>query len=306
MAHTVLAFGELLWDLIPTGKVLGGAPANFIFRINSFGDDGFLISRIGSDELGDEALAVAKKLQLSTENIQRDEVFPTGTVEVELDELGVPKYNIIKDVAYDHIELTAEVIQLAKKADCLCFGTLIQRYGISKNTLKEVIHEAPQAIKFMDINLRENCYTLKTVKDSLAFTNILKINDEELYSIKKLLGLESDTLRELARELLETYEQLKIVLVTLGTRGAFVLASNGEYYYDPGYQVKMADTIGAGDACSAGFIHSFLDGGSLADSLRLGNAAGALVVSTHGATQPISLDEILSFMQKDHQRVVEL
>ncbi|MGQ8338442.1 carbohydrate kinase family protein [Sunxiuqinia sp. A32] len=304
MAKTILAFGELLWDLLPSGKVLGGAPANFIFRINSFGDKGYLVTRLGNDELGDEALSLVKGLNLSTENIQTDEVFPTGTVEVKLDENGVPDFNIIKDVAYDHIELTSEMIQLARKADCLCFGTLIQRYGISKNTLRELILEAPQAIKFLDVNLRKDCYTLKTITESLNLTNILKINDDELIALKDMLGLKKEVLRDMAQEMLEKFDKLEIILVTLGSKGAFVLSADGEYFYDPGYKVKLADTVGSGDACSAGFVHSYLKGRSLAESLKLGNAAGAMVASMNGATQPISKDEIIAFMeQKDIERV---
>ena len=302
MAKSVVAFGELLWDMLPNGRVLGGAPANFIFRINSFGDRGSLISRLGDDDLGDEALALVRDLELSTEHIQRDDLFPTGTVDVVLDRDGNADYTINRDVAYDHIELASEMIDLVREADCICFGTLIQRYGIAKNTLRELLKEAPNVDRFLDVNLRKDCYSQQSVEESLEMATILKINDEELFAVKSLIGLNSDTLKDLAQELIEQY-QLKVALVTLGEKGAFVLDASGQYFYDAGYQVKLIDTVGAGDACSAGFIHYYLNGKSLQESLCFGNATGAMVATTEGATQSISKSEILSFIEESCERL---
>jgi fructokinase len=297
----IAAFGELLWDLLPNGKVLGGAPANFIYRINSFGDEGTLLSKVGNDKAGREAREALKRLGVSDENIQTDYEFPTGSVRVKIDEKGNPDFNIITDVAYDHIEINAEMMDAFSQADCVCFGTLVQRYGISKNTLRELIHESSEVVKFLDINLRKKCYTATTIEDSLRMTNILKTNDDELLITKELLGLKYDNLKELAQETIEKYN-LDILLCTLGSNGAFCLTNEDIFHYDPGYQISLGDTVGSGDAFSAGFVHYYMNGFPIEEALRYGNAAGALIATTTGATAPISKEEILNFMIIPHNR----
>ncbi len=301
MPKKIAAFGEILWDLLPTGRVLGGAPTNFIFRINSFGDKGILLSRVGNDRAGREACKILRALGVSDHNIQTDYEFPTGTVNVKIDENGIPDFTITPRVAYDHIEITSETIKAFCEADCVCFGTLIQRYGISKNTLRELIHESPDAIKFLDINLRKNCYTRQIVHDSLHMADIVKLNDDELLTVKMLLDIPGNNLREIVNNLLVQF-RLKTVLCTLGDKGAFVMSDKQEYYYDPGYKVQIGDTIGAGDACSAGFIHYLLNGRTLEDALKFGNASGALVATTTGATTAISKQQIIDFMNSNCPR----
>lgn len=301
MPKKIAAFGELLWDLLPSGKVLGGAPTNFIYRINSFGDEGSLLSKVGNDKAGREAREALCNLGVSDENIQTDYEFPTGSVKITIDKNGVPDFNIITDVAYDHIEINAEMMDAFSQADCVCFGTLVQRYGISKNTLRELIHEAPDVVKFLDVNLRKKCYTAQTLEDSLRMANILKTNDEELLITKELLGLQNETLRDLAEEAIEKFK-LDIILCTLGSNGAFCLTNDGVFYYDPGYQISLGDTVGAGDAFSAGFVHYYMNGYPIDEALRFGNAAGAMVATTTGATAPISKEEILNFMIIPHNR----
>lgn len=301
MPKKIAAFGELLWDLLPTGKVLGGAPANFIYRINSFGDRGTLLSKVGNDKAGREARQALRSLGLSDENIQTDYEFPTGSVKVKINEQGIPDFNIITDVAYDHIEINTEMIEAFSEADCVCFGTLVQRYGISKNTLRELIHESPDVVKFLDINLRKKCYTAASVEESLRMTNILKANDEELQMTKELLGLKGVTLKDLAKEVIETFK-IDIILCTLGENGAFCLTKDQLFHYDPGYQITLGDTVGAGDAFSAGFVHYYMNGKGIEEALRFGNAAGAMVSTTTGATSPISKVQILDFMNTPHKR----
>ncbi|HCY42697.1 MAG TPA: hypothetical protein DHV48_15325 [Prolixibacteraceae bacterium] len=301
MPKKIAAFGELLWDLLPAGKVLGGAPTNFIYRINSFGDQGTLLSKVGNDKAGRDARAALRNLGLSDENIQTDYEFPTGSVKVKIDEQGLVDFNIITDVAYDHIEINTEMIDAFSQADCVCFGTLVQRYGISKNTLRELIHESPDVVKFLDVNLRKKCYTAATLEDSLRMANILKANDEELLIVRDLLGLKNENLHNLAKEALETFK-LDIILCTLGSNGAFCLTKNGFFYYDPGYQITLGDTVGSGDAFSAGFIHYFMNGQPIDEALRFGNAAGAMVATTTGATSPISKEQIIDFMGMPQKR----
>lgn len=301
MPKKIAAFGELLWDLLPNGKVLGGAPANFIYRINSFGDRGTLLSKVGNDKAGREAREALRRLGVSDENIQTDYEFPTGSVKIKIDESGNPDFNIITEVAYDHIEINTEMIDAFSEADCVCFGTLVQRYGISKNTLRELVHESPDVVKFLDINLRKKCYTATTVEDSLRMANILKTNDEELLITKQLLGLENEDLVDLSKETIEKYN-LDIILCTLGSNGAFCLTKENVFYYDPGYQIVLGDTVGSGDAFSAGFVHYYMNGHPIEEALRFGNAAGAMVATTTGATSPMSKNEILNFMALSHQR----
>jgi fructokinase len=301
MPRKIAAFGELLWDLLPSRKVLGGAPANFIYRINSFGDHGTLLSKVGNDKAGRVARETLRNMGVSDENIQTDYEFPTGSVKVKIDELGNADYYILTDVAYDHIEINTEMIDAFSQADCVCFGTLVQRYGISKNTLRELIHEAPDVVKFLDINLRKKCYTATSIEDSLKMADILKTNDNELLITKELLGLENENLKKLALEVIEKYN-LKIILCTLGAYGAFCITSKNEFFYDPGYQIELVDTVGSGDAFSAGFVHYYMNGHPINEALRFGNAAGAMVATTTGATTPIGKSEIINFMLQPHNR----
>ena len=301
MPKKIAAFGELLWDLLPNGKVLGGAPANFIYRINSFGDDGTLLSKVGDDKAGKDAREALINLGVSDENVQTDYEFPTGSVKVKIDDFGNADYNILTDVAYDHIEINAEMMDAFSQADCVCFGTLVQRYGISKNTLRELVHESPDVVKFLDINLRKKCYTAASIEESLKMTNILKTNDEELLITRELLNLKHENLKELAQETIEKYN-IDIILCTLGSNGAFCLTNEDVFYYDPGYQISLGDTVGSGDAFSAGFVHYYMNGYPIEEALRFGNAAGAMVATTTGATSMISKEEILDFMVIPHKR----
>jgi fructokinase len=193
------------------------------------------------------------------------------------------------------------MIEAFSQADCVCFGTLVQRYGISKNTLRELVHESPDVVKFLDINLRKKCYTAATIEDSLRMANILKTNDEELLIVKELMGLKHESLKDLAQETIEKFN-LDIILCTLGSNGAFCLTQEDVFHYDPGYQISLGDTVGSGDAFSAGFVHYYMNGYPIEEALSFGNAAGALVATTTGATAPIDKEEILDFMVIPHNR----
>jgi len=300
MRNKIVAFGELVWDIFGEEKVLGGAPANFIFRLNNFGDQGALLSRVGVDEIGENALKRMVELGISNENVQIDNVFPTGTVNVKVDADGRPDYFIKKDVAFDHIEFTAEALKLVRKADCLCFGTLVQRYGISKNT-RELIKEAPKPVKFLDVKLRKDCYNKSIIETSLSYANILRLKENELYSLKNELGLFEYESRALANELISEYE-LDMVLVTKGKNGAFALDKENNFFEDPGYQINLVDTVGSGVAFSAGFMHYYLAGKGTEESLKFGNAAGALTAATHGATTKIQKSRIVELIKHGKRR----
>jgi fructokinase len=301
MSNKIVAFGELVWDIFTEGKELGGAPVNLVYRVNSFGDQGILLSRIGNDELGHEALVQMKKLEISDKNVQVDNAFPTGTATVRVGSEGRADYIIEPDVAFDHIELTADALKLVRDADCLVYGTLVQRYGISKNTLRELLNDAPRPLKYLDLKLRKNCYNRPILESSLQAANILRVKENELYTLKSDLGLFEYETKALAQEVINEYN-VDIVLVTKSKSGAFAITNDGGYFEDPGYMIDLIDTVGSGSAFSAGFLHVYLENKDVEEALKFGNAAGAVTAATHGATSVITKKRITELMRKGERR----
>ena len=290
---TVLSFGETLWDLLPTGPVLGGAPCNFAYRINSLGERGIIVSRLGSDDLGRQAREAIAALGMETRHLQWDEAHPTGTVPVKVDAKGVPDFTILKDVAYDYIEPTDELRALASQADCLSFGSLCQRSDRSRRTLLELLSAAPQALKFFDINLRKDCYEKALLERSFYKADILKLNDTEALELGRMFDLSARTPEAIAGEILRRWS-LKACVVTLGEKGAYAISGRDEARVS-GWPIEVVDTIGSGDAFSAAFVTCWLRGKPLEECCFFGNALGALVARTKGATASIGKDEINRF-----------
>lgn len=285
-----LIFGELLWDLFPSGPVLGGAPANFALRLQSLGNLTFLCSRVGNDQLGRTALEGIRSAGLNTELIQIDPQHPTGTVKITLNAEGEPDYEIIRNAAYDRIELSQPLEEIAATADCIYFGTLAQRDEQSRRVIYNLLDSNPDAIRLLDINLRRGCYSSATIQSSLERATILKLNDSEVGTLSQLIGLPS-----IPNQFLETiFERfpLEICVVTLGEHGVVARRRNGNIITVPGYSVQVRDTCGAGDAFTAGFMHSYFKKASLEECCLFGNALGALVAATEGATTPITLKQI--------------
>ena len=304
MGFTVVAFGEALWDLLPTGPVLGGAPLNFAYRVNSLGHRSIIVSRLGKDDLGAKAREQIVTLAMDDTCLQWDDAYPTGTVKVYFDEDKNPYYTIIENVAYDYIESSADLANIVKSADCLCFGTLAQRNTVSRQTLQSLLSKFSGKFRLLDINLRKNCYSDETLKSALEQANVLKLNDEELAVLVDLLELRGNSAPDQAENLLN-HAGLEYCVVTLGERGAFALSHRGEKIYSPGYQVSLVDPCGSGDGFSAGFIHALLEGGSLNKACRLGNALGAMVAQQQGATQPISYREVMAFMDTNCPEIID-
>lgn len=284
---TVVAFGETLWDLLPTGPVLGGAPCNFAYRVNSLGDRGLVVTRLGRDDLGKKAFEQLTSLGMDTSGVQWDDARPTGTVPVRIDAQGVPDFTIVKDVAYDYIQ------PVDLKADAICFGTLVQRSPASRRALRRLLDSSRDAVKLLDINLRKECFTKETVEASLERADILKLNDCEAFVLRKMFALRGKRLVGLAREIRRRWS-LDACVMTLGGKGAIGVTSDEEVELG-GWKVDVADTIGSGDAFSAAFLHGWLNGRSLYDCCFFGNALGAMVARTKGATVPIPVDEINRF-----------
>lgn len=301
MKKTIFAFGELLWDILPSCTVLGGAPFNFAYRVNSLGDTGLMISRLGRDELGRKAIDQVVQLGLDTTYIQWDDILPTGTVQVSFGEDNKPDYIIVPQVAYDQIELIDTLADAASIADCLCFGTLSQRSEKSRKTIEQLLERADQSLKLLDINLRKDCYSLETIIFSLQKADVLKLNEDEAYQLGRMLEFSIQSIPEFCEEML-TKCSLEHCVVTLGEKGAFAMSAGGERVYVPGYKVKLADSIGSGDAFSTGFVHKLLRGTSIEQSARFGNVLGALVATKEGATCPVTLDEINEFNNQNFER----
>ncbi|GAP68897.1 sugar/nucleoside kinase, ribokinase family [Bacteroidales bacterium 6E] len=301
MSKRIVAFGELVWDLFPDDQKIGGAPVNLVFRVNAMGDEGFLLSRIGEDQLGHDALAELAKLKISDSNVQVDPIFPTGTAHIRIGSEGRPDYVIEPDMAFDHIEFTAEALKLVRSADCLVYGTLVQRYGISKNTLRELLKESPAPVKYLDLKLRKNCFNRPILESSLEAANILRVKENELFTLKSELGLFEFETRALAQEVINEYN-IDIVLVTKSKSGACAVCNDGSYFEDPGYKIDIVDTVGSGSAFSAAFLHVYLENRNVEEALNFANAAGAAVAATHGATSYISKRQITELMRSGERR----
>ena len=304
MAKAILAYGETLWDLLPSGAALGGAPFNFAYRASSLGDRAITVTRLGRDALGREAFHRIGELGMDTRFVQWDETAPTGTVEVDLSDPNSPDFHIVPGVAYDNIELTEELLIAASQADCLCFGTLAQRTERARLTLQALLAEAGRAVKLLDVNLRKECYTAGSVASSLSEADVLKLNDQEARELNAMLEIRAGAIPAFADAMMDRW-RLSHCVVTFGERGAFAAAADGEKAYAPGFKVEMEDTCGSGDAFTAGFIHKLLQGGSLGECLRLGNALGALVATREGGTAPIALDEIRAFLEGRFERIAQ-
>ena len=304
MKSTIVSFGEALWDLLPSGPVLGGAPLNFAYRVNSLGHRSIIVSRLGKDDLGEKAREQIVTLGMDDTCLQWDDAYPTGTVDIYFDEDKNPNYTIIENVAYDYIEFSADLENIVKNADCLCFGTLAQRNTVSRQTLQRLLSKFYGKFRLLDINLRKNCFSDETLKSSLEQANVLKLNDEELTVLVGLLGLPGDSAPDQAENLLK-HAGLAYCVVTLGERGAFALSHRGEKIYRPGYHVNLVDPCGSGDGFAAGFIHALHQGESLKQACRLGNALGAMVAQQEGATQPISYREVMAFMDTNCPEIID-
>ena len=279
----VVGLGEVLWDLFPEGKQLGGAPANFAYITNLLGDRGIIASRVGDDALGDEIQQKLGTLGLESSYLQSDSARPTGTVRVRVDQDGQARFEITDMVAWDFLEWTPAWESLAQQADAICFGSLAQRSPASRETIHKFLGAArPGTARIFDVNLRQAFYSAKVLSESLKFADIAKLNAEELPRVVELLGIPHHGEQPSAERLRFAYG-LKLVCVTRGAQGS-LLVSEFERHEHPGFRVQVADTVGAGDAFTAALVHHFLRGARLAAMNEAANRIGAWVASCVGAT----------------------
>jgi fructokinase len=303
MQKSILAFGETLWDLLPSGPALGGAPFNLAYRVHSLGSRSFMVTRLGRDDLGQRAFDGIAALGMDTSYVQWDDEHPTGSVEVTFDAGKNPRFRILPDAAYDFIEWNDYLSGLAGQVDCICFGTVAQRAETSRRTLRRLLGESGETLKLLDLNLRTDCYFKETIVESLQRAHILKLNLQEAHYLAELFEISDPSLSGFCGEMLPMWS-LTHCLVTLGEYGVFA-ASESEEVYIPGYAIEPVDTVGAGDAFSAGFLHAHLQEKPLAECCRFGNALGALVALQHGATTPVAMAELEEFIRDGTPRKIE-
>ena len=274
--------GEALWDCLPDGRKIGGAPANFAYHVKQFGFNSLAISAIGDDELGAEI--TEKFNQRNLPYLLETVDYPTGTVQVTLDEKGIPCYEICEDVAWDNIPYTDRLDEIAHNCKVVCFGSLAQRSAVSRETINRFIDTMPVAddtFKVFDINLRQHFYNEETIVNSLKKCNILKINDEELVVVSRMFGFPELSQTEACRRILETYG-LRMLILTCGTDGSYVFTSD-ETSFQPTPKVEVADTVGAGDSFTGSFIASILRGKSISEAHKRAVEVSAYVCTQNGA-----------------------
>ena len=274
----IVGIGEILWDMLPSGKALGGAPANFAYHATRLGEEGWAVSAIGPDALGREIMDIVTEKRLKNVISVTDK--PTGTVQVELDARGVPTYTIMEGVAWDHIPFTPEMEALAKRADAVCFGSLVQRMASRESVLRFLRATRPEALKVFDINLRQHYYSPEVLEESLKIADILKINDEEIRIVADMFGLGGDD-TAVSRALIDRYG-LRLVILTKGAEGSEVITAD-DTLPQPAGEAEVVDTVGAGDSFTAAFVVAYLRGDTLADAQRLASDTAAYVCSRKGA-----------------------
>ena len=289
---SVVCFGEVLFDVFPTHKKIGGAPLNVAIRLASLGIQSQIISRIGNDEIGKELLEYIKDHKVNSDSIQVDENLKTGEVIVELNEKGSASYTINYPAAWDKIIGTLEDEIIVKKADALVFGSLVCRDAISKNTLFELINYAKYTV--FDVNLRAPFYTKEVLNHLMHEADFIKFNDDEIYEISEFLHSPFHSLEQNILFMAER-TSTKHICVTKGSHGA-VLYYNNQFYYNSGYKIKVADTVGAGDSFLAGLLSKLLAGESPQNAIDFACAIGALVAQKEGANPKINESTIDSFM----------
>lgn len=286
----VVGMGEALWDVLPEGKKIGGAPANFAYHVGQFGLDSCVVSAVGDDALGNEILENfnSKGLKRLIEKVP----YPTGTVQVEIDPAGIPQYDIKENVAWDNIPFTPELEKLAKRTRAVCFGSLAQRNVVSRETIARFLDAMPKDVDSLvvfDVNLRQGFYTKEILCESMQRCNILKINDEELVTVSRLFGYPGIDLQDKCWILLGKYN-LKMLILTCGVNGSYVFTP-GSVSFLPTPQVEVADTVGAGDSFTAAFIASILKGLPVTEAHRRAVDTSAFVCTQKGA-MPVLPDRL--------------
>ena len=282
MKDVIVGMGEALWDVLPEGKKIGGAPANFAYHVSQFGLPSCVVSAVGMDILGNE---IVENLTSKGLNQQIAKVpYPTGTVQVEIDQAGIPQYDIKENVAWDNIPFTPQLESLARVTRAFCFGSLAQRNVVSRDTINRFLDTMPKrddSLVVFDVNLRQGFYNKDILCNSMRKCNILKINDEELVTVSRMFGYPGIDLQDKCWILLGKYN-LKMLILTCGINGSYVFTP-GNVSFQPTPKVEVADTVGAGDSFTAAFISSILKGKSVQEAHSIAVRTSAYVCTKKGA-----------------------
>lgn len=286
LAPAIVGLGELIWDILPDGKQLGGAPTNFAYLSRLLGNRSIVASRIGADELGREATVRLGRLGISTRYLQRDETHPTGTVGVQIDESGEPRFAMNENSAWDYLEWTASWEELAPRTDAVCFGTLGQRNQQARETILRFLRQTrADALRIFDVNLRHSFFTAEMLAESLRLATVVKLNSEELSIVARMLEVDERGEEAVGRRLISRFG-IELVAITRGEKGSR-LVKNDETANHPGFQVQVKDTIGAGDAFTATLAHYYLRRAPLSAISEAANRMGAWVATQAGATPEV-------------------
>ena len=289
MKRYIVGLGEALWDVLPEGKKLGGAPANFAYHAGQFGLDTIAISALGEDALAEETIAALKEHNLNY--LMPRVPYPTGTVQVTLAEGGIPTYEIKEGVAWDNIPYTDEMAEIARNACAVCFGSLAQRNSVSRENIRKFLADTPaDCLKICDINLRQQFYSKEILEDSFRLCNILKINDEELVVVNRMFGYDGLDMRETCERIVKDYG-LKMLVLTCGTNGSYVFTDDGLTSFQDTPKVEVADTVGAGDSFTGSFCGCILSGKPVQEAHKTAVKVSAFVCTQNGA-MPVVPEEL--------------
>ena len=298
----IVGLGEALWDVLPEGKKLGGAPANFAYHAGQFvgSENTIAISALGEDKLAEETIDALQEHHLNY--LMPRVAYPTGTVQVQLDEQGIPTYDIKENVAWDNIPFTPEIEEIAANCKAVCFGSLAQRNVVSRENIHRFLDKTPaDCVKIFDINLRQNFYTKEIIQESMRRCNILKINDEELVLIGHMFGYPGLDIENKCWLILGKYN-LDMLVLTCGTNGSYVFSrcealsaptTSGQMSFQETPKVEVADTVGAGDSFTGSFCAAILSGKSVPEAHRLAVEVSAYVCTQNGA-MPQLPEQLLS------------
>lgn len=281
MEWKITGIGDALWDRLPEGRKIGGAPANFAYYMKQFGFDAVVVTAVGDDQLGIEIKETFVRMGLDHQTEVVD--YPTGVVNIDLDDMGIPAYEIVENVAYDHIPYTSSLDEIAQKCNVVCFGTLAQRNEVSRSTITRFLDSMPESgetYKVFDINLRQNFYSKEMITESLKRSNVFKVNDEELAVVKDMFGYTGETMQETCRMILLDWN-LKFLILTCGTNGSYIFTEGDESFMETP-KVDVVDTVGAGDSFIASFMASILRGNTIKDAHELAVNISAYVCTQFG------------------------
>lgn len=284
---TIVGLGELLWDLFPRGRQLGGAPANFAYCSNLLGDTGEVVSRVGADELGNDIRESLATFGIMDDFLQTDEDRPTGTVRVKLDAAGQPDFDITYPAAWDFLEWNPSLRHLAESADAVCFGSLAQRSPEARKTIRKFLDSVrDDAAKIFDVNLRQSYFSAEVITESMSRATIVKLNQDEVPKVASLLEMSNEGPHSFGLHILNRFQNLRLVCITRGQDGS-LLVEESDVHEHPGFRVRVRDAVGAGDAFTAGLLNQMLHGVPLPEANEFANRMGAWVASSSGAMPPV-------------------